>query len=69
MSIVAFTQNSALQGINVFDYENLRRLMSQIRPDNGQTSGNQRQIEKSIHAPRRAVAEANQQQPLIREPI
>ena len=27
------TQNSALQGINVFDYENLRRLMSQIRPD------------------------------------
>ena len=65
----SFTQNSALQGINVFDYENLRRLMSQIQPDNGQTSGNRRQIEKSIHAPRRAVVEANQQQPLIREPI
>ena len=27
------TRKSALQGINVFDYENLRRLMSQIRPD------------------------------------
>jgi hypothetical protein len=27
------TQNGALQGIIVFDYENLRRLMSQIRPD------------------------------------
>ena len=25
----------------VFDYENLRRLMSQIRPDNGQKPGNQ----------------------------
>ena len=27
------TQNGALQGINVFDYKNLRQLKSQIRPD------------------------------------
>jgi len=33
------SQNIALQGIIMFDYENLRRLVSQIRSDDGYDLG------------------------------
>ena len=49
-------QNIALQIFYMFDYENLHRLMRQIRPSNGHKLGNRRHIEKSIHLPRRTVA-------------
>jgi hypothetical protein len=41
------TQNSALQGIYVFDCKNLRQLMGQIRPNSGQRHGNQRHTDKA----------------------
>jgi hypothetical protein len=46
-ALYSVTRNSALQGINVFDYKNLRQLMSQIRPDSGQRPGNQHHTEKA----------------------
>ena len=64
-----FTQNSALQGINVFDFENLRRLMSQIGQIMDRRLATGVKLKSQFTRRGELLCKANQQQPLIREPI